>query len=232
MSNLSQPEPGKSSQGKPKLRQRRAGPIVLGVLLVTALLAGARWYFAPKEGWPEEVILRTRAVGEKVLPSSVPTAEWKLKLPGAFEIGTVGKNGGIYGGVPDDQKSFFSVSMVGVTNADNLNFTPRLNSDLAYEIAHFMAIHLYNYRGRISHVGKDACVSQDDFSAALLAAGDTLGGTPGCDASLGRCNIYTHLDGWDVQLAVSRPLYNDPRRACDIAKAFLNEHAIHRDNIQ
>ena len=78
----------------------------------------------------------------------------------------------------------------------------------------------------------DYCVTGDEFKKFMTDRGDKRDWRRACDPLHARCRIYTHVEGWSVELSVHRSLYPESQKLCKITKYFLKTHTISMDTVK
>ena len=94
-----------------------------------------------------------------------------------------------------------------------------------------MIIHLKNKFAAVSADLGNLCVPQHLRKEILKPYGvSTEYDWPCYEQSL-RCTIYTHMDGWSVEIAATKDLYANPENVCQLTRELLESYTVKRDVI-
>lgn len=165
-------------------------------------------------------------------------SEWSLSVPRAFVSKEIGLNGNINApptaqsgrapswlGGPKFGDYFVGLHAVLDTTSSSLKTANLATKEQLDKM--FLSIELANIGG-FAIADEGYCVRQDDMAAFLKQNGWTRGWS-NCLETQRRCSIYTDIDHWPVELIVSRDIYAQPDRICQIAREFLSRFTIRRD---
>ena len=226
-----------------KSNRLRASAVTVGVVAVIGVI----WFFsslaetlnhimpgpsisASMSMEPYELDFATGIHNNVVLPKDTPPFKWTLKVPRAFLVDLNGKSG-----VPNrgpESRNFYAADLHAVILPDNSGLSPATLAPNKKPLDRFIAINIYNESADWHMRGFDACVTDDDYKKVMEAHGAKNEHDRQCFPQENRCDIYSHLDGWYVQMTVTRDIYADPENVCRLVKAFLNEHTVHRDDLR
>ena len=218
--------------------------VVAGAILVSASIGSlTRSMFGPvstpsRSMEPYEIVLRTTFGGGKKLPADAKPYEWRLILPRAFMNVEIGANGGVNRGNSDKGSWWFEaksedffVFLNTVVNLKSNEVNPEIFAEKKDVDTQGMTIELGNSGLFPDTIESDYCIRDDDYDPSLIKSGYPTSWRR-CDPSTPRCSINTSIDGWDIQLIVSREIYNKPKEACAAAQRFLAAHTVQRDNVR
>jgi hypothetical protein len=180
---------------------------------------------------PYEVVLRVASKSGKLLNESVPPMEWVLHVPRTYVTRELGKNGVAYRRAIGGGDEYF-VDFQANVSADGKTFSPTAGRPANEQIVRSMIFDMRNIEAAPAIRNFDSCVPQHMRKAVFAARGypNSYGGN--CyDRDL-RCEISMQVDGWEVDLAVTRDLYADPENACRLARRFLDAYTVRRDDIR
>jgi hypothetical protein len=166
----------------------------------------------------------------ELLPKDGPQLEWRLSVPRAFLIDLGGKNGISQRGL--ESPNFFRADMHAVILPDNSGLSPAFLEVNSKPIKRFVAINIYNQSADPNLWTTDACLPDDNYKKFMELHGAKDEHDRRCLPQESSCDIYSHLDGWYVQMTVTRDLYANPESVCRVVKTFLNAHTVHRDDLR
>jgi hypothetical protein len=179
---------------------------------------------------PYELNFATQVLHNELLQKNIPPLEWRLKIPRAFLVDLGGKNG-----LPNrghEARNFFRADFHAVVFPDNSGLSPAVFEIDNKPIKQFVAINIYNSSADPNIVSFDACLTNDNYKKFMESHGAKEEHDRRCLPQESRCDIYSHLDGWYVQMTVTRDLYANPESVCRVVKTFLNAHTVHRDDLR
>ena len=170
--------------------------------------------------------------------------EWTLTIPRAYLVKEIGENGAIDG--PQSAKGnlfldWFAGRHYGdyfarldtVLDPQSQELRPAVLADEKELRGSFVALRITNGVLFPRIPIKEYCIRESDVLDFFDANKSKLRGfrVPGslCQDVMPRCHINTILDGWHIELTVSRSLYNRPDDMCRISRAFLNKYTTKRD---
>lgn len=154
---------------------------------------------------------------------SQPKKKWLLSIPRAYVTDVIGKNGAI------GRDETFIASLELVFDPTKLTFVPLAFAGKSSIPDYAINVSLENTGGYPQIAKVDYCVRVDDFSD-FLSKYNVTHRSDKCRNSYPRCLLYSHLDGWDIEIMMSRLLYfSDPQPACRSIKAFLDKYTVQRD---
>jgi hypothetical protein len=179
---------------------------------------------------PYELDFVTGFYNRQLVPKDGPQKEWKLSVPRAFLIDRGGENGVANRG--SENPNSFRADMHAIILPDNSGLSPAVLEVQNKPIKRFVAINVFNSPADPHITGFDACVTDDQYKKVAEARGAKNEHDKKCLPEANRCDIYSHLDGWDVQMTVSRDIYSNSENVCRVVKAFLNKHTIRRDDLR
>lgn len=180
---------------------------------------------------PHDVTLRVASKAGKLLDESAPPMEWALRLPRTYVTREFGTKGAVYrrnieGG------DFYTVSFQALFSEDGKTFTPTAGKPRNEQFIRSMILKLRNREATPEIRSFDACVPDHLRKVILEARGFKSVFNGNCYERDRRCLIDMHMDGWDVDLTVSRELYASPEVACGLARKFLQQYTLRRDDIR
>jgi hypothetical protein len=187
---------------------------------------------------PYDIALRIGHKNNINFADGVPPKEWLLRLPRNYVVSEIGTNGAVRKAQLlindqdkiDSSKRYFSITVNALAGLDG-NTLPPPYGKLSNEIVNrFFSVTLENELYQVR--GPDLCVPQDRKKDILEPLGFPGFTNRPCDRSNLRCGIDLHLSGWKVRLAVTKDLFSTPDNACALARRFLDQHTIRRDEIK
>lgn len=212
-----------------------------GITSLTASLFGSRMT-ASVSMEPYEIVLRTAFKGEKRAPPAADPNEWRLVLPRAFMVSEIGTNGAVYR-ANDGKNNPWWLGIFGMRRGDDFfvfldtvvdpaaaSLSPAVFAPIEALGDRFLGIHLTNSGTFPPVIADNYCFRQDDYDPALMAKSAPMQ-WGNCRTDQPRCQVATALDGWDIDLIVSRAMYDQPKKVCAVARHFLSEHTIRRDDV-
>jgi hypothetical protein len=169
---------------------------------------------------PYNVTLRVASKAGKLLDESASPMEWALRLPRTYVTREFGTKGAVYrrkikGG------DFYTVSFQTLVSEDGKTFIPTA-----------MILKIRNREATPEIRSFDACVPDHMRKVILEARGFKSIFNGYCYERDRRCLIDMHMDGWDVDLVVSKELYATPEVTCGLARQFLQQYTVRRDDIR
>ena len=185
---------------------------------------------------PYELDFRTDIHNSTRLPKDAPSLQWKLNVPRAFLVNILGENGAVRGGPKADD--LFMAYIYAIVLPNNSELSPAALEPYDKPITRFtslkrfIALSMSNQSTEVKMLGPDACVTDDDYKKVLEAHGARNERDRRCLPQANLCGIYSHLDGWEFEMHVTRDIYSDPENVCRVAKAFLNKHTVHRGDLR
>ena len=211
--------------------------VVVGVIGVFIALGNALNHIMPSSNIsistsmePYELDFLTNIHNNIELPKDAPSLQWKLNVPRAFLVNTIGKNGAAQGG--SGAYNLFIANMDAIILPDSSGLSPAVLEPRNKPVTRFVGINIYNQSADPHIRGFDACVTGDDYKKVVEAHGARNEHDKRCSQLENRCGIYSHLDGWNVEMTVTRDIYSDSENVCRVVKAFLNKHTVHRDDMR
>ena len=124
---------------------------------------------------------------------------------------------------------YFSAAIEGVIPADFSRFIP-LKSATKKEISERrIFVDLQNSPAGQFIAKENICLKQDDFDA-FSKARFNITDMRSCDSP--NCRIYTHFEGWHVEISAPRQIYQQSERVCDLMKNFLGNYTIKHNPIK
>lgn len=182
---------------------------------------------------PYEITFKSRLKGGGRVPDDKRPYEWKMVLPRAYVVNEIGPRNAVRDNESNGGRTYYA-SIHSVYDEATFELTP---ATLASEVElkqRFIGIHAGN-RGTYPQVTNGAdCLAADDFHLFVESHGGIKApANKMCSEKLARCEIYTHYHGWGISLHVTRtsPLYDEPRKACEIMRTFLDKYTTHVDSV-
>lgn len=181
---------------------------------------------------PFELSMHTRAKGRELIPSDATPLEWKLVVPRAFVTYIIGDMGDSDHAGDGKGGNLFTAYLDAVISDNSLEISPAIFARPEDLFNRYVDIHLFNLPSDPLIMAHDSCITDDNYKTVLESRGAKNVHDRRCSDQFKRCSIYTHADGWDVKITVSRQIYADPDRICNAVLTFLNKHTVHRDDIR
>ena len=178
-----------------------------------------------------DITLRVASKGGKLLDEGVPPMEWKLRLPRKFVTSEIGTNGVTYRRTPGGGDEYF-VDFQVLVSEDGKTFIPTAGKSPKEQRVRSMIFHMRNKSAIPAIRDHVSCVPEHMRKIILEAKGFKPSFNGNCYEQSLRCTIDMHVDGWDIDLAVTKELYATPEIACGLARQFLQEHTVKRDDIR
>ena len=180
---------------------------------------------------PHDVILRVASKGGKLLDESLPPMEWKLRLPRTYVTRWLGTNGVTYRRTDGGGDEYFVSFQIKVSDGGDV-FIPTAGLAAKDQKVRSIIFRMRNIEAIPSIRSYESCIPQHLEETILEPRGDKMWNNVECiDRDL-RCRIRTQVDGWRVDLAVTKDLYSNPENTCRLAKQFLNQYTLKRDDIR
>jgi hypothetical protein len=180
---------------------------------------------------PYDVVLRVASKGGVPLDESTPPMEWILRLPRAYVTRELGDNGVTYRRFIEGGDNYFVDFQINVS-ADGQTFIPTAGRKREDQKVRSMIFHLRNVEAIPSIRSFESCIPQHLQNTILEPRGDKTWDNEECiDRDL-RCRIRMQVDGWKVDLAVTKDLYSSPENACRLARKFLDSYTVKRDDVR
>jgi hypothetical protein len=223
---------------------RNLKPLMAAMVLI-ALAVGAYWWVTSNKElmWaltrgsvnktssstaPYDVALRIAHKAGIPFGDDVPAKEWILRLPRNYVTREMGKNGSVFRMA--DNRYFVTLQTNVAT--DGQAFTPSVGKPADQLIIRSMFIHLQNDEANELIAKNDLCVPSNKEKDILGPLGYTGARNNPCGESILRCTIQMQLNGWSVELGVTKDLYVDPNQACALARKFLDQYTVKRDELR
>jgi hypothetical protein len=222
---------------------RNLKPLIAAMVLV-APAAGAYWWVTSNKElmWaltrgsvnktssstaPYEVALRLARKDGIPFADGVPAKEWILRLPRTFVTREMGANGSIF---RTDERQYFVDIDLNV-EADGQSFKPSVGQTSDQLVIRSLQLSLRNDDALKPIRQYNLCVPQDKNEEILRPHGE-YGYNRVCSDRDLRCQIDMHVDGWWLNVAVTQDLYANPDKACALARKFLDQHTVKRDELR
>ena len=180
---------------------------------------------------PYDVVLRAATKGGKLLDSSARPMEWAIRLPRTYVTSELGDNGATYRRTSGGGDEYFLDFQVNIS-ADGQTFVPTAGRPPEDQKVRSMIFHIRNAEAIPSIRNYESCVPQHLRNTILERRGSKLWRNEECTDRGLRCQVWTHVDGWMVNLAVTKDLYADPGNACRLARKFLDTYTVKRDDVR
>jgi len=152
---------------------------------------------------------------------------WRMDIPNAYIYKHFGLNG-----VPQRTRSgkrnSYGISLDTIINPDTMTLAPHPNRNSGGG-EYAMFIRLMNGSVSRGHQAVNRCVKPAELD--ILAGRDKPILFP---CTSGRCRLYTHIDGWSVEISVARKFYDEPettQQFCEVTKEFLQSMTVSRDSL-
>jgi hypothetical protein len=225
---------------------RNLKPLIAAMVLV-ALAAGAYWWVTSNKElmWaltrgvvnktsgstaPYEVALRMARKGGIPFEDGVPAKEWILKIPRTYVTSEIGTNGFVFRTDEEERRYFVSFDLN--VEPDGKSFTSSFGKPRDRVHNRSMLFNLQNDEANNLIAENDLCVPDSKEKDILGPLGYIGARNNPCSEYAARCPIRMQLNGWSVQLAVSKDLYANPDKACALARKFLDQYTIKRDDLR
>jgi hypothetical protein len=182
-----------------------------------------------------ELTFKSRLKGGDRVPDDKNPYEWKLVLPLAYVVNEIGPRNTVRDLESKGGKdSTYYASIHSVYDEVTFELTPATLASKVELKERFIGIHAGNL-GTYPEVTDGAdCLAADDFREFVESHGGFKApANKMCSEKYARCEIYTHYHGWGISLHVTRtsPLYNEPRKACEIMRTFLDKYTKRVDSL-
>jgi hypothetical protein len=178
-----------------------------------------------------EVALRTASKRNIAFEEGTPPKEWILRLPRNYVTVEQGTNGVVHV-ANDDGNTYFSVGFDTSVDPDTQLFSPSAGKSRDQLVSKSMVFGLRNDEANNLIAENDLCVPNSREKDILGPLGYTGARNSPCSESIPRCPIRMHMNGWYVRLSVSKDLYSNPDNACALARKFLNQYTVKRDELR
>jgi hypothetical protein len=184
---------------------------------------------------PFEINLRAKRWNEKTQKEDEKIYEWNLAIPRAFVVDETGTNGALYTRDTHGDDFYHVRSQFQLSDKDG-DPVPMSLVQGKGRLPRIVMIGIANSVTRENAwiVKNDLCFRQDEGEeiAKSLGAEYGRGLNMKCDDRSPLCVIGMQLDGWTVDTYVAKDLYSDPKRVCKLAKKFLIQYTVKRDDIR
>jgi hypothetical protein len=226
---------------------RNLKPLIAAMVLV-APAAGAYWWVTSNKElvWaltrgdvnktssstrPYEIGLRVGNKGNILFEEGTPPKEWILHLPRNYVTREHGSNGDVE--IPnDDGESYFSVNLDVNVDPEKQTFTPSVGKTRDQLKTRSMIFSLRNHEALDLIADNDLCVPRNKEKDILGPLGYIGARNNPCHEAMLYCRISMHMNGWYAELGVTRDLYENPEKACALARKFLDQYTIKRDELR
>jgi hypothetical protein len=225
---------------------RNLKPLIAAIGLV-GLVVGAYWWVTSNKElmWaltrgsvsktssstaPYEVALRLARKDGIPFADGVPAKEWILRLPRTYVTREIGTNGLVFW--KTEEERLYIVSMDLNVEPDGKSFTSTFGKSRDRLINRSMLFNLRNDEANNLIAENDLCVPDSREKDILGPLGYIGANNNTCGEYVARCSIRMHLSGWYVRLGVSKDLYANPDKACALARKFLDQYTIKRDDLR
>lgn len=182
---------------------------------------------------PYEITFKSRLKGGGRVPDDKSPYVWKMVLPRAYVVNEIGPRNAVRDNESNGGRTYYA-SIHSVYDEATFELTP---ATLASEVElkqRFVGIHAGN-RGTYPEAtnSTDCLIADDLFKFIESRGGVKAPANKICSKNDARCVIYTHYHGWGISLHLTRtsPLYNEPRKACEIMRTFLDKYTTHVDSV-
>jgi hypothetical protein len=226
---------------------RNLKPLIAAMVLV-ALAAGAYWWVTSNKElmWaltrgsvnmtsnrttPYEVALRIASKQNIPFEEGSSPKEWILRLPRNYVTVEQGTNGVVHI-ANDDGDTYYSVGFDANVNADGQSFTPSVGKSKEQQAIRSILFSLRNDEANPRIAKYDLCVPDNKEKDILEPLGYIGASNNPCSEYIMRCSIRMQMSGWWVQLGVSKDLYKNSDKACALARRFLDQYTIKRDELR
>jgi hypothetical protein len=225
---------------------RKITPVIATAVLVTMAAGAYRWVTSNRElMWaltrgsvnktsssiaPYEVALRLARKGGIPFEDGVPAKEWILKIPRAYVTSEIGTNGFVFRSDKEERRYFVNLDLN--VESDGKSFTPASGKPRDRVHNRSMLFNLRNDEANNLIAENDLCVPDSKEKDILGPLGYIGARNNPCSEYAARCPIRMQLNGWSVQLAVSKDFYSKPDEACATARAFLNQYTVKREELR
>lgn len=177
---------------------------------------------------PIELMLLTRYKGIKPIAEDAPPLAWTLTMPRAYLKSEIGSAGSVYKYSTDCCDHF--INLDAVYDPVSKVLSPAILASHEAWVQGAVVISLTNI-GQLQEITSgNYCVRGDDFKAFMEQRGNHIDWRRACDPTAQLCRLHTHLDGWRIDLAVSRNFYKAPQDICAATLEFLNIKTTKRDD--
>jgi hypothetical protein len=180
---------------------------------------------------PYDVVFRAAIKGGLVLDKSAPPMEWRLRLPRTYVTMEDGENGAVNRWSRDGKDEYF-VDFDANLAADGKSLVPSVGKPHDELIKNSFIFHLSNDEAIREIRNYEGCVPSSLEKDVLGPRGFVGAHNQQCYDQILRCTIYMHADGWNIDLAVTKDLYSQPAKTCQLAHEFLDKYTVKRDDIR
>jgi hypothetical protein len=178
-----------------------------------------------------DVVLRVASKGGKLLDESAASKEWTLRLPRAYVTRELGTNGVVYRRTNGGGDEYFLDFQTNISE-DGQTIIPTAGRTAKEQKVRSLIFDVSNREAIPSIRNYESCVPQHLQKTILEPRGDKMWKNIDCIERDLRCQIRMQVDGWKVDLAVTKELYVNPDSTCQLARQFLDKYTIKRDDIR
>jgi len=152
---------------------------------------------------------------------------WRMDIPNAYIYKHFGLNG-VPGRTPSGKINQYGISLDTIIDPETMTLKPHPNRNSGGG-EYAISIRLRNGGGRRKYEGSNRCLKPEEIDILMGRDKPTL---PPCTSK--RCRLYTHVDGWSIEMSVLRKFYDNPettQQFCEATKELLQSFTVSRDSL-